>query len=49
MTVAVDIKTGAVVGQFIACATVEGIESYRLLSAEGYRYVPRTSVRLEKV
>ena len=50
MTVAVDIKTGAVVGQVIRDFGINAAAPLRLLTKDGViRDVPRASVRLEKV
>ena len=56
MTVAVDIKTGAVVGQVLDETPDETLRRdptaqrlYLLLTKDGYTTVPAASVRLEKV
>ena len=53
MTIAVDIKTGAVVGQAVndpLPLTIGGVSLVRLLTKDGvYTSVPRSTVRLEKV
>ena len=56
MTVAVDIKTGAVVGQVLDETPNETLRRdpnaqrlYLLLTKDGYTTVPAASVRLEKV
>jgi len=56
MTVAVDIKTGAIVGQVVNLRPLVGAEAgisawpkIRVLTRDGYQDVPAASVRLEKV
>ena len=54
MTVAVDIKTGAVVGQVVGELAPSHVQGrgwgwLRLLTKDGYKDVPAASVRLEKV
>jgi hypothetical protein len=57
MTVAVDIRTGAVVGQVCAAlppSTLKtgldaSVDALALLTRTGYVYVPRASVRLEEM
>ena len=55
MTVAVDVKTGKVIGQVTDTGTyvsrmAEACSgTVRILSRDGYQYVPAASVRLEKV
>jgi hypothetical protein len=56
MTIARDIRTGAVVGQVIDETPLATLvrdplarKRYTLLTRKGYKSVPATSVRLEKV
>ena len=56
MVVAVDVKTGAVVGQVLDQTPQETLDRdpearslYLILGAAGYSTVPATTVRLEKV
>jgi len=52
MTVAVDIKTGRVIGQVVDDPhrfPCDPVGLVRLFSKDGIRYVPAASVRLEKV